>query len=144
MLLRVVVDTNNIISGTIMNHGPSYETLEAWRKGEFILLTSKAIIKEVERVLHYPRIQKKYHLTEKKIKQVVNNLIKYAVVTPGELKLKVIKEDPPDNEVLACAVEGKANFIVSGDEDLKRLNIYRGIRIIDAKEFVKNILPHNQ
>lgn len=88
MLLRVVVDTNNIISGTIMNHGPSYETLEAWRKGEFILLTSKAIIKEVERVLHYPRIQKKYHLTEKKIKQVVNNLIKYAVVTPRGTEVK--------------------------------------------------------
>ena len=106
MLLRVVLDTNNIVSGTIMNHGSSYEILEAWRRDEFILLTSKAIIKEVEKVLHYPRIQKKYHLTEMKIGQVIRNLIKYAVVTPGELKLKVIKGDPPDNEVLACAVEG--------------------------------------
>ena len=143
MLLRVVLDANNIVSGTIMNHGSSYETLEAWRKDEFILLTSKAIIKEVERVLHYPRIQKKYHLTEMKIVQVIRNLIKYAVVTPGELKLKVIKGDPPDNEVLACAVEGEADFIISGDEDLKKLNIYRGIRIIGAKEFVKKILPPN-
>ncbi len=143
MLLRVVLDTNNIVSGTIMNHGPSYEILEAWRRDEFILLTSKAIIKEVERVLHYPRIQKKYQLTEMKIGQVIRNLIKYAVVTPGELKLKVMEGDPPDNEVLACAVEGEADFIISGDEDIKKLNVYRGIRIIGANEFVKKILPHN-
>ena len=50
MLLRVVLDTNNIVSRTIMNHGPSYVTLEAWRRDEFILLTSKAIIKEAEKV----------------------------------------------------------------------------------------------
>jgi putative PIN family toxin of toxin-antitoxin system len=143
MLLRVVLDTNNIVSGTIMPHGSSYEALEAWRRDQFILLTSKAVIKEVKRVLHYSRIQKKYHLTEIEIKKVVRNLIRYAVVTPGEAKLNVIKGDPADNEVLACAVEGEADFIISGDEDLKKVKIYRGIRIIGAKEFVKKILPHN-
>lgn len=116
MLLRVVLDTNNIVSGTIMPPGSSYEALEAWRRDQFILLTSKAIIKEVKRVLHYPRIQKKYHLTELEIKKVVRNLIRYAVVTPGEVKLNVIEEDPPDNEVLACAVEGRADLIISGDK----------------------------
>jgi putative PIN family toxin of toxin-antitoxin system len=126
-----------------MSHGPSYEILEAWRRNEFILLTSKAIMKEVGRVLRYPRIQKKYHLSEMQISQVINSLNKYAVVTLGALKLKVIKEDPPDNEVLACAVEGKADFIVSGDADLRRLSIYRGIRIIEATEFVKRILHPN-
>ena len=74
---------------------------------------------------------------------MIRNLIKYAVITPGELKLNVIKEDPSDNEILACAVEGEADFIISGDKDLKELNIYRGIRIIEAKEFVKMVLPHN-
>lgn len=126
-----------------MNYGPSYEILEAWERGQFILLTSKAIISEVKRVLHYPRVQKKYHLTDNEIKQVIRNLIKYAVITPGELKLNVIKEDPSDNEILACAVEGEADFIISGDKDLKELNIYRGIRIIEAKEFVKRVLPHD-
>ena len=143
MLLRVVLDTNNMVSGTIMHHGSSYEALEAWRRDQFILLTSKAIIKEVKRVLYYSRIQKKYHLTELEIKKVVRNLIRYAVVTPGEVKLNVIKGDPADNEVLACAVEGRADLIISGDKDLRELNVYGGIRIIGACEFVKKILPHN-
>jgi putative PIN family toxin of toxin-antitoxin system len=143
MLLRVVLDTNNIVSGTSMPHGSSYEALETWRKDQFILLTSKALIKEVKRVLHYSRIQKKYHLTELEIKKVVRNLIRYAVVTPGEVKLNVIKGDPADNEVLACAVEGRADLIISGDKDLRELNVYGGIRIIGAQEFVKKILPRN-
>ncbi|MGH7909101.1 MAG: putative toxin-antitoxin system toxin component, PIN family, partial [Thermodesulfobacteriota bacterium] len=57
--------------------------------------------------------------------------------TPGKLKLHVIKRDPQDNEVLIAALEGKADFIVSGDSDLKELKSYKGIRIVSPAEFGK-------
>jgi predicted nucleic acid-binding protein len=53
------------------------------------------------------------------------------------MNLKEIKEDPEDNKYLSAAVEGKADFIISGDHHLKDLRIYQGIRILDPSTFLK-------
>ena len=136
-MLRVVLDTNVIVSGTIQNAGNPFRILEGWRKGHFILIASYALIDEARRVLHYPRVKKKYHITEKQIRGVIKNLRNYSVITPGKLKLRVIERDPNDDEVLIAALEGEADYIVSGDSDLKELKSYRGIRIVSPAEFVK-------
>ncbi|MGH7790798.1 MAG: putative toxin-antitoxin system toxin component, PIN family, partial [Thermodesulfobacteriota bacterium] len=98
-MLRTVLDTNVIVSGTIGNSGSPFIILEAWRKGRFILITSQTLIDEVERVFRYPRIQKKYHITEKQVTNVIKNLRNYSIATPRNIKLSVITKDPPDNEV---------------------------------------------
>lgn len=51
--------------------------------------------------------------------------------------LNVVKRDPDDNAVLECAIEGKANFIVSGDKDLLDLKAFRGIENIRAGRFLE-------
>lgn len=58
----------------------------------------------------------------------------------GRLKLAVIERDPDDNKVIAAAVEGEAEQIVSGDPDLTDLKVYRGIKIVTPAEFTK-LLP---
>ena len=83
------------------------------------------------------KIRKKYKITEKQIRGVIRNLRNYSIMTPGKLKLHVIKRDPQDNEVLIAALEGNADYIVSGDYDLKELKSYKGIRIVSPAEFVK-------
>ena len=49
--------------------------------------------------------------------------------------------DPDDNKFLACALEAKADFIVSGDNHLLEIKHYHGIQIVDAKSFIKKIMP---
>jgi len=136
-VLRTVLDTNVIVSGTIGNSGSPFIILEAWRKGRFILITSQTLIDEVERVFRYPRIQKKYHITEKQVTNVIKNLINYSISTPRNIKLSVITKDPPDNEVLIAALEGEADYIVTGDADLLELKSYKGIKIVLPSEFVE-------
>lgn len=56
--------------------------------------------------------------------------------TPGTLDLQVVEEDPEDNTILAAAVEGRADCIISGDRHLKTLSEYQGISILSPAEFV--------
>jgi putative PIN family toxin of toxin-antitoxin system len=66
-LLRAVLDTNVYVSGTILSRGTPFEILEAWRRQAYILITSEAIIAEIERVLHYPRIRDRYTVSEQDV-----------------------------------------------------------------------------
>jgi predicted nucleic acid-binding protein len=56
------------------------------------------------------------------------------VVEPRE-RLDVIKEDPPDNRILECAVKARADFIVSGNKHLLKLKEFRGAIIVRAPGF---------
>ena len=136
-MLRAVVDTNVVISGTIQKSGHPCRIMNAWREGFFVPVTSEALIEETERVLHYPRIRKKYRLTEQQIRRVLDNLRRYALVTPDKVKIHAIKEDPDDNQVLAAAVEGEADCMVSGDPHLLHHRSHRGIEIVSPRQFVK-------
>jgi len=138
-MIRVCLDTNVIVSGLISSSGAPFEVLEAWRNREFILLTSDEIIAEVSKVLEYPKVKKAFLVTDEDIEQFILHLSKYSQRTPGELKPEVVTEDPSDNMFLACAVEGNAGFIVSGDNHLLNLETYQGIQILAPREFIKQL-----
>lgn len=57
-----------------------------------------------------------------------------------KIKINIIKDDPDDNKILECAVEGKVNYIVSGDKHLLRVRAYQGIKIITPREFMDKFL----
>jgi len=57
-MLRAVLDTNVIVSGVITNNGIPFEILRKWENGEFVLVVSKLILEEINKVLHYPKIKK--------------------------------------------------------------------------------------
>ena len=59
-----------------------------------------------------------------------------AVLTPGRIELSVIREDPDDDRYLECAVEGQAEYIVSGDRHLLALGSYRHISIVPPRAFL--------
>lgn len=135
-MLRAVVDTNLLVSSFISPHSYPREIERRWRQGEFILITSPQIIEEVNRVLHLPRIQQKYHLTESDIQAFVLTLTHQAYCVAGRLALTDIAPDPGDDKIIACAVEAQADFIVTGDKRLQQLKEYQGIRIVNAESFI--------
>lgn len=142
-MLKAVVDKNVIVSGAIRKSGPPFAIVSAWRDGQFILVTSRSLILEVAKVLNYPKIKKKYALREDQIEKAVKNLENYSVITPGRLSVRVIKEDPDDDMIIQAALEGEAEYIVSGDRHLKALRDYHGIQIVSPTAFLRILKSHH-
>jgi putative PIN family toxin of toxin-antitoxin system len=87
-------------------------------------------------VLRYPRLRKLHGWTDIQIEEFVDGLRAAATVVAGDVEVSVVADDPDDNVILACAVEGGADYIVSGDVHLLNLKTYRGIRLVTAREFM--------
>jgi len=138
-LLMVVPDTNIFVSGTILSYGVPFEILRSWQRQEFILVTSEAIISEIQRVLRYPRIRNQYSVTEEDIRRLMTSLHRDAIVTLGSYEVRGVPSDPDDDKFLACALEAQADYIVTGDPDLLSLKYYHGVNIINPKDFLENL-----
>lgn len=139
-MIRAVFDTNIIVSAMISSKGAPFEVFESWRtQRRFMLVTSPQILGEVMRVLEYPKIKQAYHLDDQAIEQAILTLSRYADVTPGELTVNEVEDDPADDMILACAIEGEADFIVSGDKHLLEIGSYRGVSISTAAVFLQTL-----
>lgn len=107
------------------------------------LILSSDILEELEDVLSRPHVFNKYNLSIEDIQDYLADLDSCAVIV-DELELEeaeVVKDDPSDDIVLATAIAGQADYIVSGDKHLLDLGEYKGIKIITAAEFAE-VLQH--
>ena len=138
-MIRIVLDTNVLVSAILNPRGKPALILNLALKGMVELVISRAIIQELYKVFHYPKLiklLKKNGVTTKEVESVIDNLDTIVEITKGELVLNVIKNDPTDNLILACAVEGRADFIISGDFHLLSLAKFQEIEIVDPATFL--------
>lgn len=133
---RVVLDINQFVSSIISAHGASAQVLQAWREHAYLLVISRTIQRDIERVLAYPKLRTKYRLDPKDVSALMELIEREAVVVANPPQLNVVTDDPDDNDVLAAAVAAGADYIVSGDHHLLDLRRYRGIAIVTAREFL--------
>jgi uncharacterized protein len=138
-VLKVVLDTNQFVSSLIVKKGVPAQLLEAWHSHAYILIASREILKEVEQVLHYPHITKKYKFQKEDIESLIAVIKHEAIVFFDTPEVNVIKEDPQDNKILACALKAHADYIVSGDHHLLNLGWYKNIAIVSARDFLEII-----
>ena len=138
-VLKAVIDTNVMVSVAFPKGELARELRDMIADGAFTLVTSKEIIGELYRVLHYPRILKQFNASKDNIDEFIGMIIEQALLAEGRYTLDEIKEDPSDDMFLACAMEAKADFIVSRDPHLRNLKQFHGIKIIDVKEFVARV-----
>ncbi len=129
---RLVLDTNTIISALFWEGKPR-RVWDQVKAGSYVLLSSAAIERELIRVLGYP----KFGLTPAEILPIMFEYKRYAKQIRAKSKVKVIKADPTDNIFLACAKDGRADYIISGDHHLLELNTFQGIPIVNANKFLK-------
>ena len=134
-MIRAVIDTNILVSGIISERGAPRQVIQAWHRQQFTLLTSALLIAEVVRVLHYPRIQETYRLSEEDILLVRDALLNDAEILEGLYQV-TRSRDPDDNLFLACALEGRADYLVSGDPHLLEIKHYHGVQIVTARQFL--------
>lgn len=138
-MIRVVLDANQFVSALLKPASNSAEILSLIKKDRIKLVLSNAIISEITSVLLYPKIMKRHHKSPEFIAAFIKKLHSVAILTEGKLKVEVITDDPSDNKYLECAIEGKADFIVSGDHHLKEVKSFKGIRILDPAMFLTTI-----
>ncbi len=136
-MTRVVLDANQYVSALLKPRSNPAKIVRLVYEGGLTLLLSPAILDELHRVLVYPKIKKLHRRTAEEIERFFRTLEKVAVMTSGILSVSVIMEDPSDNIYLACAEEGGADFIVSGDHHLSDLKTFRGIPIVNPATFLK-------
>ena len=94
------------------------------------------MLAEFRRVLIYPKLRALIRLSQEEEESLLRLLVEEAEITAGTLQVHVVETDPADDAVLACAVEGHADHIVSGDAHLLSLHEHAGIPIITAREFL--------
>ena len=102
-------------------------------------MTSIEIMKEVSRVLYYPRIQQRFKPKEETLRRFFRLVFRKAIITKDIYQTDRITDDPADNKFLACAMEAKADFIVSRDPHLRNLKRFQGIEIVDVRTFVERV-----
>ncbi len=130
--MRIVLDTNILIGALITKGTPPDGLYQAWLRGEIELVTSTAQMAEVAAVLARPRLQK--YLDADEAAAMVENIDTRALIldAPPDVDLS---PDPKDNPILAAAIAGKADLIVSGDKrHMLALGAVEGIPIVTARE----------
>ena len=136
-MIRVVLDTNIIASATITKGGKPYHILSAFLENKIEIILSDRILEEIRRVLYYDRIKAKRWMNDDKVEELIANFKESCVPTPDVLNLSVVKEDPTDDKFIIAAVEGVADYIVTGNDHLLNLREYQGIKIITPASFLE-------
>lgn len=132
--LRAVLDTNVLISAFTKPDGALGEVWRLARERRYRLIISPAIVAETARIL-----RRRFHWTEQAIQTRIRVVVNIAeIVNPLTLP-NAVPDDPDDNHIVACAVEGRADLIVSGDRHLLSLTEYGGIPIVRPVDFLRTL-----
>jgi putative PIN family toxin of toxin-antitoxin system len=132
--VRVVADTNILVSAILFGGHPERVFL-AGSRWEIQLLTSLFLLKELERVL-----KGKFKLSSHLVREIIEEVRVVAEIVQVSSHIKAISHPDEDNRVLECAIDGRADFIVTGDtKHILPLKEYGGIKILSASGFLRHL-----
>lgn len=133
--MDAVLDTNVVVSAVISTKGPPAEIIKAWRAQSFAWVTSGPLLGELERTLRSTRLQKYIAWSDDEVTEFIGLIRQLTRIVEPSAHIDVIKADPDDNRVLEAAIEGRVDYIVTGDHDLLDLREYEGIAIVTPARF---------
>ena len=134
-MLRVVLDTNVLVSAILKEGGNEWNILQKVSEREIISITSEEMLHEFARVISKP----KFENSKEEVDEWLLFLLGVSLLVAPTERLTVIKDDPSDNKILECAVSGNADYIISGDRHLLALREYRGIKILNSSDSLKSL-----
>lgn len=138
--LRVVIDTDVLISGLLSDRGPAREIVDRWLAGEFALLASEQMLSECERILEHLSLKEGLGLTINPKDDLIAMLKDQAqrVETTLPALTRVVR-NPFDEAVLMSAITGHADYLVTEEDDLLALKQYEGVRIVAPERFIQSL-----
>lgn len=134
--MRVVLDTNVLISAFISAKGAPAQVFDLWQEGLLEIVTSQEALDEIQRVLTYPRIRGRLRFSDEQVQQYLLLLREYAVYLEDLTIPAVIAADPDDDVFLALALSSNAQYIVSGDGHPVDVGVYQDIAIVNPAAFL--------
>ena len=136
-LVRIVLDTNILISALISPGATPDLLIHYWESGAFTLVTSHPQLDELSRVLAYEKLAPFLRPFQS---QRLLERIAHAAAIASDLPKLTVSPDPDDNAIIATAIAGKADLIVTGDKrGLLALGSVQGIPIVTAREAVERL-----
>ena len=134
-MIRAVVDTNILVRAVIKPTGSVGPVLQRLRRREYSLLISRATLDELVEVLYRPRLRTKYELSDRVLRATIRLIVlRGELLQPG--RRIIACRDPRNDKFLEVAVSGRAQVIVSGDEDLLTLHPFERIPIVAPARFL--------
>jgi putative PIN family toxin of toxin-antitoxin system len=127
--ITAVFDTNILFSATGWRGNP-FHCVERARAGEIQVVTCPELVEELAE-----KLEMRLHFSAEQIAETLADYLGFLRVIQVPKVLNAVSRDPEDNQVLECGVEGQAQYIVSGDNDLLVLKEFRGIQIVRASQF---------
>ncbi|MGI0023935.1 MAG: putative toxin-antitoxin system toxin component, PIN family [Nitrososphaera sp.] len=131
--MRIVLDTNVLISSLIKEGKPRQVLTEVLRKHE--LVASREIMEELAAVSNEPKIRK--YVEQQDITDFLRDLAMSCQIVRIRSKFKVVREDPDDDAILRTAYDGKASYIATGDRHLLDMKSFRQVKIIAIDEMLE-------
>ncbi len=129
--MKLVFDSNIFISAFVIPNSKAEKAILQVLEGNDSLIISRDIIDEILSVL-----SDKFYRDSEAISHTALYLSDIAQIVEPNRKIHIFK-DEPDNRVLECALEGKADAIITGDKAMLKLKEFEGIKIISLKEYLE-------
>lgn len=137
--MRAVLDANVFVSALIGPQGPPGQALNRLLRAEFELVASRATLQELRRSLGYPKLRKYLTLTDEDLDLWVEALAALSILVEGRVTRRIVEQDAADDIYIAAALDGLAEYIVTGDRHLLSLRGHEGIPIITPREFIAHL-----
>ena len=137
--MRVLLDTNVLVSALITSDTPPDLIYRAWRKQAFDLISCEEQLIEIERVLAYPKLQR--FVRESEAVLLLSGLRRRAVIVRVR-DVEHFTEDPADNILIAAALAGDCDYLVSGDKQhMQGLAPDHSMAVLSPAKFLERLAP---
>jgi putative PIN family toxin of toxin-antitoxin system len=130
-VIWAVLDTNTLVSGLGWSDTVPGKIVDHLLEGRFVLVTSRPLLDELARVLSYPKFKGAFE-DPVALALLIETV---AVLVEPRATIQVVADDD-DNRVLEAALEGHADYIVTGDRDLLEVESFEGTEIVTPKQFL--------
>ena len=136
-MTSVVLDTNVLASGFTNAAGPAGQLLVAWLHGQFDLLVSEHILAELSRTFHKPYFSRR--LGKQRVANNLALLRSTARLVPITIAVHGVASHPEDDMVVATALSGQADYLITGDHHLQAVGSYQGVTILSPRSFLQQL-----
>ena len=134
--MRIVIDTNVLVSAFLSSHGSPAEVFRQYEHGLFDLLVSEPILAEYQQALTYRKVQMRHQMSDSDVARTIEEVRRGSIVVTPKSTVALDISDKDDIKFFACAVAGAGEYIVSGDRLVQEVGAYRGVQVLSPSLFL--------